>query len=271
MARQSHLFQYVNFFKDCCATESLCVFPASVLSAYNTTALNVFMMADTFIPKGRVCDARVSVMQVGWEKYLLSGFYHVNILQLYPSVEDVRTSLEGYPGEWRFSFCVNIYSEGSFTLTSILLSSSGRLSSLQHPDGSETALAALLFPVSEPTRSLRHSYQAEMQRGFSNTLDIWNFSMSCYECSSIVFVRSRWEANATGRSHAMPHIKTFMRVSPDFTRLAWFLITRCVCVCALPVYQFKVELTHPFSLQPRTQQQHYGDMFGFIWWLQWMF
>jgi len=24
----------------------------------------------------------------------------------------------------------------------------------------------------------------------------------------------------------MPHIKTYMRVSPDFTQLAWFLVTR---------------------------------------------
>uniref|UniRef100_A0A3Q2ZCS4 Tyrosyl-DNA phosphodiesterase 1 n=1 Tax=Kryptolebias marmoratus TaxID=37003 RepID=A0A3Q2ZCS4_KRYMA len=35
----------------------------------------------------------------------------------------------------------------------------------------------------------------------------------------------RWKANCTGRSHAMPHIKTYMRVSPDFTQLAWFLVT----------------------------------------------
>nr|XP_023684518.1 tyrosyl-DNA phosphodiesterase 1 isoform X1 [Paramormyrops kingsleyae] len=35
----------------------------------------------------------------------------------------------------------------------------------------------------------------------------------------------RWIAKGTGRSHAMPHIKTFMRASPDFTELAWFLIT----------------------------------------------
>ncbi|KAM3625455.1 uncharacterized protein V6R79_012432 [Siganus canaliculatus] len=35
----------------------------------------------------------------------------------------------------------------------------------------------------------------------------------------------RWKANTTGRSHAMPHIKTYMRVSPDFTQLAWFLVT----------------------------------------------
>ncbi|XP_015809403.3 tyrosyl-DNA phosphodiesterase 1 isoform X1 [Nothobranchius furzeri] len=35
----------------------------------------------------------------------------------------------------------------------------------------------------------------------------------------------RWKADRSGRSHAMPHIKTYMRVSPDFTQLAWFLIT----------------------------------------------
>ncbi|XP_062245748.1 tyrosyl-DNA phosphodiesterase 1 [Platichthys flesus] len=35
----------------------------------------------------------------------------------------------------------------------------------------------------------------------------------------------RWKANTTGRSHAMPHIKTYMRASPDFTELAWFVVT----------------------------------------------
>ncbi|KAL2098550.1 hypothetical protein ACEWY4_005030 [Coilia grayii] len=34
-----------------------------------------------------------------------------------------------------------------------------------------------------------------------------------------------WRAETTGRSHAMPHIKTYMRASPDFTELAWFLVT----------------------------------------------
>uniref|UniRef100_A0A672Q5R3 Tyrosyl-DNA phosphodiesterase 1 n=1 Tax=Sinocyclocheilus grahami TaxID=75366 RepID=A0A672Q5R3_SINGR len=34
-----------------------------------------------------------------------------------------------------------------------------------------------------------------------------------------------WHADVTGRSNAMPHIKTYMRVSPDFTQLAWFLVT----------------------------------------------
>lgn len=60
----------------------------------------------------------------------------------------------------------------------------------------------------------------------------------------------------------MPHIKTFMRVSPDFTQLAWFLITRCVPHCYTFLSIPKVELTHPFSLQPERQQQHYGCIYG---------
>lgn len=35
----------------------------------------------------------------------------------------------------------------------------------------------------------------------------------------------KWSAEASGRSHAMPHIKTYMRVSPDFQKIAWFLVT----------------------------------------------
>ncbi|XP_075875942.1 tyrosyl-DNA phosphodiesterase 1 [Nelusetta ayraudi] len=74
---------------------------------------------------------------------------------LYPSVEDVRTSLEGYPAGGSLPYSI------------------------------QTAQKQLWL----------HSYF------------------------------HRWKADATGRSHAMPHIKTFMRVSPDFTQLAWFLIT----------------------------------------------
>ncbi|XP_076597041.1 tyrosyl-DNA phosphodiesterase 1 [Chaetodon auriga] len=74
---------------------------------------------------------------------------------LYPSVEDVRTSLEGYPAGGSLPYSI------------------------------QTAQKQLWL----------HSYF------------------------------HRWKANATGRSHAMPHIKTYMRASPDFTQLAWFLVT----------------------------------------------
>ncbi|XP_067848156.1 tyrosyl-DNA phosphodiesterase 1 isoform X2 [Heptranchias perlo] len=36
---------------------------------------------------------------------------------------------------------------------------------------------------------------------------------------------SQWSAEVTGRSRAMPHIKTYMRASPDFGELAWFIVT----------------------------------------------
>uniref|UniRef100_A0A7N8XJS4 Tyrosyl-DNA phosphodiesterase 1 n=1 Tax=Mastacembelus armatus TaxID=205130 RepID=A0A7N8XJS4_9TELE len=74
---------------------------------------------------------------------------------LYPSVEDVRTSLEGYPAGGSLPYSI------------------------------QTAQKQLWL----------HSYF------------------------------HRWKADTTGRSHAMPHIKTYMRVSPDFTELAWFLVT----------------------------------------------
>ncbi|XP_026705668.1 tyrosyl-DNA phosphodiesterase 1 [Athene cunicularia] len=35
----------------------------------------------------------------------------------------------------------------------------------------------------------------------------------------------KWSAEVSGRSHAIPHIKTYMRPSPDFQKIAWFLVT----------------------------------------------
>ncbi|XP_020797267.1 tyrosyl-DNA phosphodiesterase 1 [Boleophthalmus pectinirostris] len=74
---------------------------------------------------------------------------------LYPSVEDVRTSLEGYPAGG----------------------------------------------------SLPYSIQTAQKQ-------LWLHSFF-----------HRWKADTTGRTHAMPHIKTYMRVSPDFSELAWYCIT----------------------------------------------
>ncbi|KFQ62888.1 Tyrosyl-DNA phosphodiesterase 1 [Pelecanus crispus] len=35
----------------------------------------------------------------------------------------------------------------------------------------------------------------------------------------------KWSAEISGRTHAIPHIKTYMRPSPDFQKIAWFLVT----------------------------------------------
>ncbi|XP_077376303.1 tyrosyl-DNA phosphodiesterase 1 isoform X2 [Festucalex cinctus] len=98
---------------------------------------------------------------------------------LYPSVEDVRTSLEGYPAGGSLPYSI------------------------------QTAQKQLWL----------HSYF------------------------------HRWQADATGRTHAMPHIKTYMRTSPDFTQLAWVLVTRSA-----------LDLEH--SIQPGTRhtRQRLGSL-----------
>ena len=45
-----------------------------------------------------------------------------------------------------------------------------------------------------------------------------------YTC--ILCLCSQWRAESVGRSQAAPHIKTYLRVSPDQTQLAWLLLTR---------------------------------------------
>ncbi|XP_041927661.1 tyrosyl-DNA phosphodiesterase 1 isoform X3 [Alosa sapidissima] len=91
------------------------------------------------------------------------------MLLVYPSVDNVRTSLEGYP-----------------------------------------AGGSLPYSIQTAQRQLwLHSY----------------FQLSVCVCVCVCVCVSRWGAETTGRSHAMPHIKTYMRVSPDFTQLAWFLVT----------------------------------------------
>ncbi|KAJ0056274.1 hypothetical protein NL108_004559, partial [Boleophthalmus pectinirostris] len=98
---------------------------------------------------------------------------------LYPSVEDVRTSLEGYPGMFDLLYCV--------------------ISSINcHINCHIFCLAGGSLPYSIQT--------AQKQ--------LWLHSFF-----------HRWKADTTGRTHAMPHIKTYMRVSPDFSELAWYCIT----------------------------------------------
>ncbi|KAM3852797.1 tyrosyl-DNA phosphodiesterase 1 isoform 4-T4 [Vipera latastei] len=80
---------------------------------------------------------------------------HLKLRKIYPSVENVRQSLEGYPAGGSLPYSI------------------------------QTAQKQLWL----------HSYF------------------------------HKWSAETSGRSHAMPHIKTYMRVSQDFQKIAWFLVT----------------------------------------------
>jgi len=47
-----------------------------------------------------------------------------------------------------------------------------------------------------------------------------------FVCSVCACVCSQWKSDSCGRSWASPHIKSYTRVSPNSSQLAWFLVTR---------------------------------------------
>ncbi|XP_072129065.1 tyrosyl-DNA phosphodiesterase 1 isoform X1 [Mobula birostris] len=100
-------------------------------------------------------EFKESLATLGPDQKFLSSMKPSPLHLVYPTVENVRTSLEGYPGGGSLPYAIDT---------------------------------------------------AQKQP--------WLTSFLC-----------RWSAEVTGRSRALPHIKTYMRVSPDFEELAWFLVT----------------------------------------------
>lgn len=40
-----------------------------------------------------------------------------------------------------------------------------------------------------------------------------------------IYFCSQWKAKRTGRDRAMPHIKSYTRISPDLKSIPWFVLT----------------------------------------------
>ncbi|XP_066884008.1 tyrosyl-DNA phosphodiesterase 1 isoform X2 [Kogia breviceps] len=81
----------------------------------------------------------------------------------------------------------------------------------------------LIYPSVENVRTSLEGYPAGGSLPYSiQTAEKQNWLHSYFH---------KWSADTSGRSNAMPHIKTYMRPSPDFSQLAWFLVTsapRCL-------------------------------------------
>ena len=52
-----------------------------------------------------------------------------------------------------------------------------------------------------------------------------NVYFQIYLIARVYFISS-WKSRSCGRSRASPHIKTYTRISPDWSHVAWFLMTR---------------------------------------------
>ncbi|XP_022432007.1 tyrosyl-DNA phosphodiesterase 1 isoform X1 [Delphinapterus leucas] len=75
----------------------------------------------------------------------------------------------------------------------------------------------LIYPSVENVRTSLEGYPAGGSLPYSiQTAEKQNWLHSYFH---------KWSADTSGRSSAMPHIKTYMRPSPDFSQLAWFLVT----------------------------------------------
>ncbi|XP_023575469.1 tyrosyl-DNA phosphodiesterase 1 isoform X2 [Octodon degus] len=84
--------------------------------------------------------------------------------------------------------------------------------------GKSSAPLHLVYPSVENVRTSLEGYPAGGSLPYSiQTAEKQNWLHSYFH---------KWSAETSGRSNAMPHIKTYMRPSPDFSRLAWFLVTR---------------------------------------------
>ncbi|KAM9202188.1 tyrosyl-DNA phosphodiesterase 1 isoform 1-T1 [Dugong dugon] len=83
--------------------------------------------------------------------------------------------------------------------------------------GKSAAPLHLIYPSVENVRTSLEGYPAGGSLPYSiQTAEKQNWLHSYFH---------KWSAETSGRSHAMPHIKTYMRPSPDFSRIAWFLVT----------------------------------------------
>ncbi|XP_055449240.1 tyrosyl-DNA phosphodiesterase 1 isoform X2 [Psammomys obesus] len=75
----------------------------------------------------------------------------------------------------------------------------------------------LIYPSVENVRTSLEGYPAGGSLPYSiQTAEKQNWLHSYFH---------KWSAETSGRSNAMPHIKTYMRPSPNFSKLAWFLVT----------------------------------------------
>ncbi|XP_044916295.1 tyrosyl-DNA phosphodiesterase 1 isoform X3 [Felis catus] len=84
--------------------------------------------------------------------------------------------------------------------------------------GKSAAPLHLIYPSVENVRTSLEGYPAGGSLPYSiQTAEKQNWLHSYFH---------KWSAETSGRSNAMPHIKTYMRLSPDFSQIAWFLVTR---------------------------------------------
>nr|XP_003939917.2 tyrosyl-DNA phosphodiesterase 1 isoform X2 [Saimiri boliviensis boliviensis]XP_003939918.2 tyrosyl-DNA phosphodiesterase 1 isoform X2 [Saimiri boliviensis boliviensis]XP_010348885.2 tyrosyl-DNA phosphodiesterase 1 isoform X2 [Saimiri boliviensis boliviensis] len=124
---------------------------------------------------------------------------------------------ETWPVVGQFSSIGSLGADESKWLCSEFKESMLTLGKESKTPGKSSVPLYLIYPSVENVRTSLEGYPAGGSLPYSiQTAEKQNWLHSYFH---------KWSAETSGRSRAMPHIKTYMRPSPDFSRIAWFLIT----------------------------------------------
>nr|XP_012308525.1 tyrosyl-DNA phosphodiesterase 1 isoform X2 [Aotus nancymaae] len=124
---------------------------------------------------------------------------------------------ESWPLVGQFSSIGSLGADESKWLCSEFKESMLALGKESKTPGKSSVPLYLIYPSVENVRTSLEGYPAGGSLPYSiQTAEKQNWLHSYFH---------KWSAETSGRSNAMPHIKTYMRPSPDFSKIAWFLIT----------------------------------------------
>ncbi|XP_035869003.1 tyrosyl-DNA phosphodiesterase 1 isoform X5 [Phyllostomus discolor] len=142
---------------------------------------------------------------------------NVSLCQLLREHAAATPSAEAWPVVGQFSSIGSLGADASKWLCSEFKETLATLGRDTRAPGKGDAPLHLIYPSVENVRTSLEGYPAGGSLPYSiQTAEKQSWLHSYFH---------KWSAETSGRSNAMPHIKTYMRPSPDFSRIAWFLVT----------------------------------------------
>nr|XP_024087851.2 tyrosyl-DNA phosphodiesterase 1 isoform X3 [Pongo abelii]XP_054386356.1 tyrosyl-DNA phosphodiesterase 1 isoform X3 [Pongo abelii] len=142
---------------------------------------------------------------------------HFRLKKLLKDHASSMPDAESWPVVGQFSSIGSLGSDESKWLCSEFKESMLTLGKENKTPGKTSVPLYLIYPSVENVRTSLEGYPAGGSLPYSiQTAEKQNWLHSYFH---------KWSAETSGRSNAMPHIKTYMRPSPDFSKIAWFLVT----------------------------------------------
>ncbi|XP_054305851.2 tyrosyl-DNA phosphodiesterase 1 isoform X4 [Pongo pygmaeus] len=142
---------------------------------------------------------------------------HFRLKKLLKDHASSMPDAESWPVVGQFSSIGSLGSDESKWLCSEFKESMLTLGKENKTPGKSSVPLYLIYPSVENVRTSLEGYPAGGSLPYSiQTAEKQNWLHSYFH---------KWSAETSGRSNAMPHIKTYMRPSPDFSKIAWFLVT----------------------------------------------